>query len=146
MESEGAAVADAPDLDVTRVVRRRDAVGVGARGRRPARGGRLVVESFVRSYVVVGLAEGIEDALLEIEVGRRRLRDLGLQRLVHAFVSAVLLRATWRDALVSDAELQPPDVESSEAVNPGRGKGCAVVAANGVGQAMLAEEAHGTGA
>src|ERR1051326_8154791 len=93
------------------------------------------------AYVVIGPPEGIEDALLEVEIRRRRFRDLGLERLVHAFVGAVLLRATWRDALMSDSELQPPDVQSAEAVNSGRGKGCAVVAANGARQAMLAKEA-----
>src|SRR5882762_4067593 len=93
-------------------------------------------------YVVIGPPEGIEDALLEVEIGRRRFRDLGLERLVHAFVGTVLLRTTWRDALMSDPELQPPDVQSAEAVNPCRGKRCAVVAANGPGQAMLAKQAQ----
>ena len=58
----------------------------------------------------------------------------GFEGLVHAFVGTVLLRATWRDALVSDPELQPPDVQAVEAVNPCRGKRCTVVAANGPGR------------
>src|SRR6187455_1209139 len=75
------------------------------------------------SYVVIGPPERIEDPLLEVEIGRRWFGGLGFERLVHAFMSTVLLRATWRDALVRDPELQPPDVEPVEAVNPCRGKG-----------------------
>ena len=41
---------------------------------------------------------------------------------------------------MSDAELKPPDVEMSEAMDAGRGEGSAVVAANGIGKSMLAEE------
>ena len=43
VESEGAAVANAPDLDMPRVDRRLDAVGVGTRRRCPERGWRLVI-------------------------------------------------------------------------------------------------------
>ena len=56
-------------------------------------------------------------------------------------MSRVLLRLTWRDALVRDAELQPPDVEMCQAVDASRGEGSAVVAADGIGKPMLAEEA-----
>ena len=73
-QTEGTAVTDPPDLDVTRIDRRLDAVGVGTRRRRPERGWRLVVESFMGPRVVIGPPKGIENPLLEIEVGRRRLR------------------------------------------------------------------------
>jgi hypothetical protein len=99
------------------------------------------VEGFVGTDLVVGVAEGIEDALLEVEVGGGRLGGPSFERLVHAFVSSVLLGTAWGDALVSDSELEPPDVEAVEAVNPCRGKGSAVVAADGVGKAVLTKQA-----
>lgn len=95
--------------------------------------------------LVVGVAKGIEDALLEVEIGGGRLGGSCLERLVHAFVSAVLLGTAWGDALVSDPELEPPDVEAIEAVNSGRGEGGAVVAADGVGEAVFTEQTQELG-
>jgi hypothetical protein len=47
----------------------------------------------------------------------------------------------WRDALVRDPELKPPDVEMSEAVDAGRGERGTVVAADGMGKAVLTKMA-----
>ena len=91
--------------------------------------------------VVVGVAEGVEDALLEVEVGSRRLGGLSFEGLVHSFVSAILLGAAWGDALVSDPKLEPPDIEATEAVDACGGKGRAVVAADGVGETVLTKQA-----
>ena len=55
--------------------------------------------------------------MLKVEVGGGRFGGPSLERLVHAFVSAVLLGTAWCDALVSNPELKPPDIEAIEAVN-----------------------------
>ena len=69
-----------------------------ARRRLPALDGRLLVERFVRPLLVEVAAEGIETTLLLGRRFRRRLRGLGLQRTVHALMSAVILRARRPDA------------------------------------------------
>ena len=94
------------------------------------------------SKLVVGVSEPVEDTLLQVEVGGWRFGGLGLERLVHAFMSAVLLRAARCDALVSDPELEPPDVEVAEPVNPGRSERSAVVAADRVGETVLPKQAQ----
>src|SRR5678816_622981 len=91
-------------------------------------------------YVVIGPLKRIEDALLEVEIRRGRSRGLRFERLVHALVSTVLLWTPWSDALVSDPKLQPPDVQSSEAVDACRGKWCPVVAAYSPWETVLAKQ------
>jgi hypothetical protein len=66
----------------------------------------------VGAQLVVGLLEGIEDALLQIEVRGRGPSGAGLEGLVQALVGPVFLGAAGRDALVGDPELEPPDVEA----------------------------------
>jgi hypothetical protein len=68
----------------------------------------------VRAQLVVGPLESIETPLLEIEVRGRGPSGAGLEGLVQAFVDPVFLGAAWRDALVGDPELEPPDVEVVE--------------------------------
>ena len=91
----------------------------------------------MRPDVVVGATKVVEDTLLEVEVGSGRPGQTLFQRAVHALVSGVLLRLTWRDALVRDAELKPPDVELGQTVDASRGEGSAIVAADGIGKPML---------
>ena len=141
VQAETASVADAAQLDVSRVARRDDARRVSASRRLPTGGGRFVAERFVRPDVIVGATKVVEDTLLQVEVGSGRPGQTLLERAVHAFVSGVLLRLTGRDALVRDAELKPPDVEMGQAVNASRGEGSAVVAADGIGKPMLSEKA-----
>jgi hypothetical protein len=71
----------------------------------------------VRTELVVGFSETFEESLLDAEVGARGIGGTGFEGSVHAFVGAVLLWISWSDALVSDAELKPPNVEVSQAVN-----------------------------
>jgi hypothetical protein len=59
----------------------------------------------VRPLVVVAFDEVVEFGLLLEEVGAGRLCGLELQGQMHAFMAAVLLRATWLDALDLDAEV-----------------------------------------
>jgi len=100
----------------------------------------------VGTLEVVLPAEVIELPLLPSTVGCWRAGGLRLHGPVHSFMRSVLLRAAGGDALVNDAELDPPDVELAETVNAGRGKGYAVVATDGVGQATLAKQALEGGA
>ena len=48
---------------------------------------------------------------------------IAFEGLVHALVGAILLRLRGPDALVLDAEPQPPDVELGEAVDARGGEG-----------------------
>src|SRR6476619_3220983 len=67
---------------------------------------------------------------------------LEIQGQMHAFMAAVLLRATWLDALDLDAEPEPPDRQPAQAEEGiGACERDAVIGANGLGQAELLE--HG---
>ena len=140
MEAEGAGGADAADLHVRRIVGRRRTLGIRAERGGPEGTGRAIADALVRAFMVVALAEGIESTLLRAESAGRRTRRLSLQLAMHPLMGAVLLWTRGRDALVNDAELHPPDVQCREAVDAGRGEGRAVVGADGIGQAHLAEE------
>jgi hypothetical protein len=63
----------------------------------------------VRAFIVVAFDEVIELRLLLQEVLAGRLGGLELQRPMHAFVAAILLRVARLDALDLDAEPEPPD-------------------------------------
>jgi hypothetical protein len=97
-----------------------DAGGKRSRRRMPARGRCFIIETFMRPHVVVGLHKRVEDVLLPIGIGGRRPRRVRFQHAMHAFVRPVLLRTRGRNALVRDAELQPPRVEAIQSVNVGR--------------------------
>ena len=64
----------------------------------------------MRSNLVVGPSETLEHSLLDADVCPGRFGGFGLERFVQSLVSAVLLRISWGDALVGNAELQPPNV------------------------------------
>jgi hypothetical protein len=110
VKPEGAGVADAPDFDMAWIFGWSDSLGVRAIRGFPSRSGSLIVESLVRSNLVVGLSEALEHALLDAEVGPRRFGGFGFESFVQSLMSAILLRITWGDALVSNAELKPPNV------------------------------------
>jgi hypothetical protein len=85
--------------------------------------------------------EVIKAGLLLETIGAWRADGLFLEGQVHALMAPVLLGATWFDALDVDTEARPPDGELGEieeGVWPGEGD--AVVGADGIGQAALAEE------
>jgi hypothetical protein len=92
------------------------------------------------------LDEIIEAGLLLEAVEAWRPRGFLLQGEMHAFVPAVLLGLARLDALDLDAEPEPPDGELGEIEQGiGAGKGDAVVAADGSGQAAFFEEALESG-
>src|SRR5216684_1804996 len=64
---------------------------------------RLHLERFVGTYLIVFLAKTVQRPLLLASVGRRRLGRLLLQRAMHPFMPAVLLRMSRRDALRHDS-------------------------------------------
>jgi hypothetical protein len=96
---------------------------------------------FVGARVVVLLAEAIESGLLSGLVLLRRACGFRLERPVQALMPAVLLRPSRFNALVPDAELDPPDTQRREAAESRHGKGYAVIAANGPRQAVLVKSA-----
>ncbi len=100
----------------------------------------MVVKGFMGSNVVVGVAKIIERPLLNVEVGGGWFGRTGFEGFVHAFVGAILLGAPGRDALVGDAELEPPDVEPIQPVNASGSKRGPIVAANRVGEPALPKE------
>jgi len=77
--------------------------------RAPAARRHRLAERFVRAFLVVMPAEPIKANLLLLPAVGRWTCRLGLERAVHAFVPAVVLRARWRDMAHLDAELQKPD-------------------------------------
>jgi hypothetical protein len=77
---------------------------------------------------------------LEIEVGRGRSCHALLKRFVESLMSPVFLRTAGVNALVGDAELEPPDVEAVETVNAAGGEGSAVVGADGLRKATGAKQ------
>ena len=95
----------------------------------------------MRPLAVIALDEGVEARLLLQDVGRGRFGRLLLERQVHAFVAAVLLRATWLDAFDVDAEPEPPHRELGQAEQGRRaGKGDAVVGTDGTRQTAFGEQ------
>lgn len=94
------------------------------------------------SLVIVNLNEVIELLLLLQEIECGRFCRLFLQGQMHAFMAAVLLRASGFDALDIDAQAQPPYRQFREAEQSlCTGKGRAVIGANGSWQAELLENA-----
>src|SRR6266481_1088265 len=114
--------------------------GIRAARRPIARRGRGALEELVWSLMVVLGAEAVEGALLGRQRGAGRPNRFGLERLVHPFVGAVLLRRRGSNTLMLNAEPEPPDIELRQAVNPGRRERDPIVGANRVRQAVLAEQ------
>ncbi|HUN60950.1 MAG TPA: hypothetical protein VMU53_03120 [Candidatus Sulfotelmatobacter sp.] len=75
------------------------------------------------------------------KVGGRRLGGFFLQRKVHAFMAAVLLRMGRLDAFDADAQTQPPHRQLAE-IKQGvrRSEGHAIIAADVGRQAALLKE------
>ena len=63
----------------------------------------------MRTFVVEDSDEVVEAGLLLQEVGSGRLRGFFLQREMHAFMTAVLLRVIRLDAFNANAQAEPPD-------------------------------------
>src|SRR3954453_4062911 len=98
------------------------------------------VERLVRTLIVKAFNEIIELGLLLQEVLAGRLGGLQLERQMHAFVAAVLLRVAGLDALDLDAKAEPPNRELGE-IQEGiwTGKRHTIIGTDGLGQAELHE-------
>jgi hypothetical protein len=92
----------------------------------------------MRAFVVEDLKESVEAGLLLKKVGGRRLGGFFLQRKVHAFVTAVLLRMGGLDAFDANAQTQPPHRQLAK-VEQGvrRSEGHTIIAADVGRQAAL---------
>ncbi len=69
------------------------------------------VQGFVRALVVEDFEEVIEPGLLLKEIQTSRLGGFFLQREMHAFMTAVLLRMARLNPFNADAQPEPPDRE-----------------------------------
>ena len=99
----------------------------------PSGSGGFVVESLVRSNVIVGFTETFEQTLLNAELSGGRFCSVGLESSVHAFVGTILLGITRRNALMGNAELKPPNVQLGEPVNTSGSERSPIVATDGIG-------------
>src|SRR5207249_3148443 len=99
--------------------------------RLPEFGRGLLIESFVRALLVEVLAEAIETVLLFGDRRCCRLRCLGLERAVHALMSAVVLRARRWNVARLDAELEPPYRQARKPASASRAKGGSIVGSYG---------------
>jgi len=136
-QANSTAPGDHDGLIVERIVDVRQS-GIGTR-RRPIDFGRtLHVQGFVRTFVVEDLDELVEPSLLLQKIPSGRLGGLFLQREMHAFVAAVLLRVARLDPFDADAQPQPPDGQFAQVEQRvSRSEGYAVITANAGGHAAL---------
>lgn len=105
-------------------------------------------ERLVRPLIVEAVDEVIELGLLPQEVGAGRFGGLQLQRQMHAFMAAVLLRVARFDTLDGDAEPEPPDRQPGKIEESiGACEGHTVIRSDRPGQAELLESVleHGEG-
>src|SRR5690606_10491147 len=116
---------------VSRVIVGLNSPGVRELRRTVERRGRLASERVMRTDAVVLLSKAIKFALLGPDARARRLRCFSFHRPVHALVLPVLLWARRLNALMLNAESNPPNIELTEAVQAARREGHAVVCADG---------------
>jgi len=130
IEAQTAAVGDDDSLVVERVDEFLNAL-VRASGRRVDLRRTFHVQSFVRTFVVELLKEGVELGLLLQEIGAGWARGFFFEGQVHALVATILLGMTGPNAFDADTEPQPPDREPGEIEKPvGRGEGNAIIRAD----------------
>ena len=112
-EAERSTLRDAAHLPVSWVLRLRRLIGHAPRGRAILRRRRLTTERLMRTLSAELGAPVVEALLLRSPVRGWRPSCPRLQRAVHALMAPVLLWLSWFDALVPDAELNPPHRRSS---------------------------------
>src|SRR5581483_3202202 len=139
-KTQAAAAGDHDGPIVEGVVRLRNAV-VGPGGGGIDLGRRLHVQSLVGTLVIEVINKIIKLGLLLQDVGSSGSSGFLLERQVHAFMAAVLLRMTGTDALDADAKTQPPDRKLGKIEEPvGRGERNTIVGADGLGQTPFFEK------
>jgi len=138
--TDAAVTADEPDFEVAGIIDRRDPSRERSRGGLIDRGRGFLPERFVRPLFVEGLPKSIERSLLSRAGGSCRPGGFGLQRSVHAFMTAILLGRGRLGELGTDTEPDPPDGQLGEPSESGRGERGAVVGADELRQTVLPEE------
>src|SRR3972149_6713867 len=135
-----AIVIDHATLEMRRVLDIRELPRVRARRRAVdmSRGGAGV--GFVRTGLVVLLAEAVEGALLGPWCTGGGPSGEVFEGAEKALVAGIVLRMTGERELGRDAQLDPPDVQARQAPHRQAGEGRAVVGADGLGQPKIAEE------
>src|SRR5512140_478336 len=92
------------------------------------------------TLLVVLLSKRFELLLLILKVAARGVSGALLQRAVHPFMDAILLRVTWLDELGVDAQLDPPHRQVRQSAQCVGGERDAVVGANTAGKPESAEK------
>ena len=96
-------------------------------------------DSLVRSFVIEVIDEDIEAMLLSLMIGFRRTCSLGLECAMEAFMTSILPRFARLDALMDNAEPNPPGAQLGQTQHSMRGEGYSVVGANRIRQSILVE-------
>src|SRR5262245_53591960 len=94
----------------------------------------------MRPFFVVRETEAIEGSLLGSQRGAGWPNRIGLERLVHALVGAVLLRLARKDPLVLNPQPHPPHIQLRQSVDTRRRERDAIVGADRARQTILAKE------
>src|SRR5688572_23783624 len=121
-----------PHFDIFAVFGRLHARRIRSRRARVMMARGDAVERLVRPFQVVVPAKQLQRPALSRQAVPNR-RQISLQGAMHTLVAPVLIGPTGRDALERDAKLEQPYGESGQATERGRGKGCAVIAAQRLG-------------
>lgn len=117
-----------------------------ARAGRVALGWSLSTQGLVGPKLVILFLPAGEAAALGAQGGSRWRRRIGLEDAMHLFMGGVVLRFAAAGELDPQAQTQPPDAQAREVQGTFAGKGCAVIHANGAGQAKAAKEPRHGGA
>src|SRR5436309_2700292 len=111
------------------------------RRRTPYGARRMHPERLMRAILVVLLLEPIKALLLQAQALRRRSRRLCLQRPMHPFMPAVLLRLALLDALMDNPKLHPPNRQPRQSRNRRAAERTSVICPDGIRQPHLGKDA-----
>jgi hypothetical protein len=101
---------------------------------------RHLSESLMRPMVVVDSAKIIAPVLLSLRISSRRSHGILFQSTMKPLMSTVLLGMTGVNALRHDAQLDPPHGQRRQSAGSYRGKGRAIVGADGQRQTVLLKD------
>lgn len=114
VEFEGTDLAHESNLKMWFVAGFREAFGHWSGCRAVARRRFIEAKSLVWTVVVKLVSEAIKAFLLRLKGGLGRSGGMRFERTVHAFVAPVLPGFSGLNALVGNAELDPPDAEAGQ--------------------------------
>ena len=111
--------------------------GVGPRRELINAGWWYLSERLMRSFTVINMPEFMASCLLHGRVVSRWFHGFLLERTVQSLVPAVFFRMSQRDAFWFDSQLHPPYRQWGKPTSSNRGKGSAVIGADGHRQAVI---------